>query len=237
MQKSQIRLSVGDLVACPSGVYFKYKRIPLPSVPGEVVEIKENYARVAGIGVQIHNALFKRWQKDGTLHSKESYIPYDNPFNLSGRYDAIRIIDGKKRLSDIKTVGDEMLDKIKEANRPRADDLVQVVTYHHALRGVHEDLEVFVHYVARGNYQQLEMPISYGEEQLAEIRERANHLRQAIASDKQPDPIESVITDEYSGESIINPKVIICKYHILCAGEDWYEKAKKAAEPEDKLPF
>lgn len=230
----KLSFSAWDIISCPRGVYYKKKKFPLPFFHPEVVKIKENYARAAEAGMTIQRRLRKKWLDENLLISAESRIP--NDWGLLCRFDALCKINNQLILYEIKGVGEEFFERIRQTGEPRKDNRIQIIIYHHFLRSKYPDLKPILLYVNRKDPDQIiEIPVEYSEDDVESIHQKVLLLKEGIDKDIPPEPVENIILDTFENRYMVNPVAITCDYHGICSGDDyWYPHAAEESEKLNK---
>jgi hypothetical protein len=227
---AKLYFSAWDIISCPRGVYYKKKKIPLPFLHPEVVKIRENYVRVAEAGKLIQQRLRSKWMADRVLLAAENKIP--NDWNLWCKFDALCRINGQLILYEIKGVGEEFFDRIRQTGKPREDNRIQIMIYHHFLQSKYPSLKPVLLYVNRKNPDEtLEIPVEYSEDEIESLHEKVLMLKEGIEKEIPPEPIENIVFDSYEKRYMVNPVAITCDYHGICSSDDyWFPRAEEEAE-------
>lgn len=226
MDKTVKRLiiSAGDLTSCPRGVYYKKKKAPEPLVHPKIAEIWQLFGMLAEKGKLIQQRITEEWQTKGLLISPERFIPW-NDF-VSGKYDAIVQIDGNLVLYEIKGGGKAIFENELEAPEAYNEHRLQVMLYHHFLKNNFPNLRARILYVERSGQRKLEIPVTYEENEIITLLEKAKKLKEHIETNILPEPAKTISLNKFTNEYDVSMAAITCKYHALCLQDDhWYEKA------------
>lgn len=221
----KLYISAGDLTSCPSGVYHKKKKTPLPLVHPKIAEIWQLFGRLQEKGQKIQKTITEEWQKKGILISPERFIPW-NDFGITGKYDAIVKINGEFILYEIKGGSKMLFDNDLEKPEPYEGHRFQVIIYHHFLKEKFPGLKARILYVERSSGERLEISVEYEEQELFALTEKARKLKEAIEKERPPEPAETVVWNKFRQRHDVSMAAITCKHHALCLEDDhWYEKA------------
>lgn len=218
----KLTISAGDLTSCPRGVYYKKKNTPEPLVHPKIAEIWQLFGRLQEIGQRVQKQITQEWTSDGSLLSPERFIPW-NDF-VTGKYDAIRKIDGKPVLYEIKRAGRA----IKESKSPQYYDehRLQLIIYHYFLKRNFPNLTPRILYADPPKGFRLEIPIDYEDKEVLALLDKAKKLKESIENNLLPDCSETISINKFTGKHDIVMSAITCKYHGLCLEDDhWYPKA------------
>lgn len=170
---------------------------PMPvrasSVGGSVNEIVSSILDKGGddfttkeeaFGNAFHAFVQDIWRRQGILIAKEQRL-YDKDLNVSGHFDALLNINGKKVVADIKTTGQELFD---ELHGPKPEAVAQVNMYMHAL-GVKKGLLL---YVNRDNPNEMKTyNLDYSQELYNETAEKIKQARKIAAQIMRREGINS----------------------------------------------
>lgn len=226
----KLTFSAWDIISCHRGVYYKKKRVPLPLIHPEVAKIRENYARVAEVGKQIQQRLRRKWMAEHVLLAAENKIP--NDWDLWCKFDALCKINGQLILYEIKGVGEDFFERVRQTGVPRKDNRIQLIIYHHLLRSKYPDLKPILLYVNRKDPDQiLEIPVEYSEDEVESLHQTVLMLKEGIEKETPPEPVNNITLESYEERYMVNPVAITCDYHGICSGDDyWYPKAVEEIE-------
>lgn len=133
------------------------------------------------------------------------------------------------KLKELVTI---FFERIKQTKQPRPDNRIQAIIYHYFLKQKYPNLKLTLFYVNRKNQNEtLEIPIEYTDEEIEQIYKKVCNLKESILENRPLKPIENIIFDQFEKRYIINPTAIICDYHAMCCGDDyWYPKTAEQIE-------
>ena len=183
--------------------------------------------------------MYKRqeWISDGSLLSPERFIPW-NDF-VTGKFDAIRKVDGKPVLYEIKRAGKAI--KESKAGQYYNEHRFQLIIYHHFLKRNFPGLIPKILYADPSKGFKREILVDYEEKEVLDLLEKAKKLKDSIENNLLPDCKETISINKFTGKKDITMSAITCKYHGLCLEDDhWYPKAleeiKKFTEGDADYP-
>lgn len=137
---------------CSKALCYELLGYEKPLLDPRILRIMDN-------GNYMHERYQKMFKELGILVTEEAPIIYEE-LNISGRLDAIIMIDNNIAIAELKSCGENPFNKMKEANEPDPKYVAQIQLYMH-ITGV--DLGVI--YVENKNTQDvLEFWLSYDEE-------------------------------------------------------------------------
>jgi len=223
--RNKFYISANDLTSCPSGVFYKKKKTPLPLVHPRIAEIWQVFGRLQEKGQKIQKMVMEEWQRGNVLVSPERFIPW-NDFGITGKYDAIVRINGEFILYEIKGAGKQIFDNELDKPEPFDAHRSQVIIYHYFLRKNFPGIKAKILYVERSGDRRLEITIEYEDKEFLKNLEIVKSFQEALDKDIPQQPKPTIAWNKFQNRYDLSMAAITCKYHALCLKDDkWYEKA------------